>query len=187
MLFVCSLAAMPLPGFAQQSQEPYPAAAPVTEPRDGQNDFDWEIGSWRTRLSRRLRPLTGSTTWAEYEGTTVVRPVWNGRANLVEFVADGPAGHIEALSLRLYDPATKQWSLNFANSAGGGMTEPVVGQFVNGRGEFYGKDTLNGRAILARFIISKIDERSWRFEQAFSADGGVNWEVNWIVVDTRMN
>jgi hypothetical protein len=178
---------MPLPGFAQTAQERYPAAAPVSEPRDGQNDFDWEIGSWNTRLSRRLRPLTGSTTWAEYEGTTVVRPVWNGRANLVEFVADGPSGHIEALSLRLYDPATKQWSLNFANSAGGGMALPVVGQFTNGRGEFYGSDMLNGRAILVRFIISKIDDRSWRFEQAFSADGGANWEVNWIVVDTRMN
>src|SRR5437667_6960493 len=59
---------------------------------------DFEIGTWKTHLRRLLHPLTGSTTWVEYEGTTVVRKVWNGRANLAELVADGPAGHFEGLS-----------------------------------------------------------------------------------------
>jgi hypothetical protein len=69
--------------------------APPDRPaaRDGQHDFDFEFGTWKTHLSRLLHPLTGSKTWVEYEGTTVVRPVANGRANLVELVADGPAGH----------------------------------------------------------------------------------------------
>src|SRR5437763_1320253 len=58
--------------------------------RDGQHDFDFEIGRWKTHLKRLINPLTGSTTWVEYEGTTVVRKVWQGRANLVELVADGP-------------------------------------------------------------------------------------------------
>src|SRR3954449_12406578 len=69
--------------------------------RDGQHDFDFEIGTWKTHLRRLVHPLSGSTSWVEYEGTTVVRRVWNGRANLVELEVDGPAGHIEALSLRL--------------------------------------------------------------------------------------
>ena len=64
-----------------------------------------------------MHPLTGSTTWVEYAGTTIVRKVWNGRANLVELEVDGPAGHIEALSLRLYNPDSHQWSLNFSSSA----------------------------------------------------------------------
>ena len=68
-----------------------PVAAQTTQ-RDGQHDFDFEIGAWKTHLRRLLRPLTGSTTWVEYEGTTVVRKVWNGRANLVELKAAGPAG-----------------------------------------------------------------------------------------------
>src|SRR5512140_1797350 len=68
--------------------------------RDGQHDFDFEIGSWKTHLKRLQHPLTGSQTWVEYEGTTVVRSIWNGRANMVELEVDGPAGHIEALSLR---------------------------------------------------------------------------------------
>jgi len=90
-------------------------------------------------LSRLLHPLTGSTTWVEFEGTTVVRKVWNGRANLVELEANSPAGHIEGLSLRLYNPQSHQWSLNFANSIDGTLNQPTIGEFNNGRGEFFAK------------------------------------------------
>ena len=85
-----------------------------------------------------------------------MRKVWNGRANLVELDVEGPAGHIEALSLRLYDPESRQWSLNFANSSSGTMSPPTIGGFRDGRGEFYNQETLNGRAILVRFVISDI-------------------------------
>jgi hypothetical protein len=162
-------------------------ASPQETPkaRDGQRDFDFEIGNWRTHLRRRLRPLTGSTTWVEYEGTTVVRKVWNGRANLVELDVNGPAGHIEGLSLRLYNPESRQWSLNFSNSALGTLSEPVFGEFRDGRGEFFGQDSLNGRMILVRFVISCANSNSCRFEQSFSDDAGKTWEVNWIAIDTR--
>ena len=163
------------------------AAAPtVAQKHDGQHDFDFEIGTWKTHLRRLVHPLTGSTTWVEYDGTTVVRKVWNGRANLVELDVKGPAGHIEALSLRLYNPESRQWSLNFSNSAGGTMSQPTIGEFKNGRGEFYDQETLNGRAIFVRFVISDVTPNSCRFEQAFSDDGGKTWEVNWIATDTRL-
>ena len=155
-------------------------------PRDGSHDFDFEISKWKTHLRRLIRPLTGSTTWVEYDGTTVVSKVWNGKANLVELDVSGSAGHIEALSLRLYNPESHQWSLNFANSAGGTMAIPTIGEFKNGRGEFYDQETLNGRAILVRFVISDITPNSCHFEQAFSDDGGKTWEVNWIAMDTRV-
>jgi hypothetical protein len=158
----------------------------VNTQRDGQRDFDFEIGTWKTRLSRRLRPLTGSNTWVEYEGTTVVRKVWGGRANLVELEVGGPAGRIEGLSLRLYNPEARQWSLNFSNSASGTLTTPVVGEFRDGRGEFYGPDTLGGRAIYVRFVITCPGPDTCRFEQAFSDDGGKTWEVNWVATDTRV-
>jgi hypothetical protein len=176
---------VPLAGFAQPRPDASRTSPPLAQ-RDGQRDFDFEIGAWKTKLSRRLRPLTGSNTWVEYEGTTVVRKVWDGRANLVELEVEGPSGRIEGLSLRLYNPDSKQWSLNFSNSAGGTLSPPVFGEFKNGRGEFYGQDTLNGRAILVRFVISDISQDSCRFEQAFSDDGGKTWEVNWVAVDTRM-
>ena len=154
--------------------------------RDGQHDFDFEIGVWKTHLRRLQRPLTGSTTWVEYEGTTVVRSILDGRANLVELVVDGPAGRIEALSLRLYNSKSGQWSLNFAGSGSGSFGPPAIGEFRNGRGEFFNQETLNGKAILVRFVISDVTATSCRFEQAFSDDGGKTWEVNWIATDTRV-
>jgi len=154
--------------------------------RDGQHDFDFEIGTWKTHLKRMAHPLTGSTTWIEYDGTTVVRKVWNGRSNLVELEADGPAGHFEGLNLRLYNPDSHQWSLNFAGSSGGALSQPTIGEFKNGHGEFFDQETLNGRAIFVRFVISDITSDSCRFEQAFSEDGGRTWEVNWIATDTRV-
>ena len=156
---------------------------------DINHDFDFEIGTWKTHVRRLLHPLTGSTgpiTWVEMEGVTTVKQVWGGRANLVELKADGPGGHFEGLSLRLYNPITQKWSLNFASSSDGTMTPPTIGEFKNGRGEFYSHETLNGRPILVRFVISDITPTSCRFEQAFSADEGKTWEVNWIATDTRI-
>jgi hypothetical protein len=153
--------------------------------RDGQHDFDFEIGSWKTHLKRLSRPLSGSTTWTEYEGTSLVRKIWDGRANLVELEVDGPGGHIEGLSLRLYDPQAHQWSLNFANSKGGGLGTPTVGEFKDGRGEFFDMEPFNDRSILVRNVWSDITPSSCHFEQAFSDDGGKTWEVNWIADDTR--
>jgi hypothetical protein len=170
----------------QKPDTPQTSPRPVTTQRDGQRDFDFEIGTWKTRLSRRLRPLTGSDTWVEYEGTTVVRKVWDGRANLVELEVSGPSGRIEGLSLRLYNPEARQWSLNFSNSASGTLTPPAVGEFKGGRGEFFGQEMLNGRAIFVRFIIVCPGPDTCRFEQSFSDDGGQTWEVNWVAIDMRV-
>jgi len=153
---------------------------------DGQHDFDFEIGTWKTHLRRLVHPLSGSTEWVEYDGTSVVTKVLDGRANLVELRVAGSAGRIEGLSLRLYNPQAHQWTLNFANISNGQLSPAAIGEFKNKRGEFYNQDTLNGRSIFVRFVISDITEKSCRFEQAFSADGGKTWEVNWIAVDTRM-
>ncbi len=153
---------------------------------EGLHDFDFEIGTWKTTLKRLLNPLAGSSTWIEYTGTTVVKKVWDGLANLVELDVTGASGVIKALSLRLYNPQTHQWSLNFANATGGSMAIPSVGNFKNGRGEFYNQETYNGRYILVRFVISDITPNSCHFEQAFSDDGGKNWKVNWIAHDIRI-
>jgi hypothetical protein len=163
-----------------------PMCAQAVRLRDGQHDFDFEIGTWTTHLSRLVHPLSGSATWIELDGTTVVRKVWEGRANLAELEIDRPAGRIDVLSLRLYNPESHQWSLNTANSTGGVLSVPTVGDFKDGRGEFYDQETFNGRTILVRNIWSEITPTSCRFEQAFSTDGGKTWEVNWIAVDTRM-
>ena len=176
------LAALALPMNVHASNPPS-----ATGYRDVTHDFDFEIGSWKTQLKRLLHPLSGSQTWASYTGTTVVRKVWNGRANLVELEADGGSGHLELLSLRLYNPQAHQWSLNVASSKGGALGVPTIGEFKDGHGEFIDQETFNGRAILVRFVISDITPDSCHFEQAFSDDGGKTWEVNWVATDTRIN
>ena len=170
---------------AAQTADDRPPPIPPPQAHDGSHDFDFEFGAWKMRLLRRLHPLTGSSTWVEYDGDSVVRKVWDGRANLGEIDVKGPAGRIVGLSLRLYNPTTGQWSLSYANAAVGTPTPALVGAFENGRGVFYNQDTLNDRAIFARFIFSEITQNRFRLEQAFSADGGKTWEANWIAVFTR--
>jgi hypothetical protein len=160
--------------------------AAAAEPRDGQRDFDFEIGVWKTHLKRLVHPLSGSNTWVELDGTTVVRKIWDGRANLAELTIDAASGRLQVLSLRLYDPRARQWSLNTANANGGSLSVPTVGEFRNGRGEFFDQESINGRTVLVRNVWSAITADSCRFDQAFSDDGGKTWEVNWIAVDTRV-
>jgi hypothetical protein len=167
------------------SRSPTSPAPGVVKP-DGQRDFDFEIGTWKTHLRLLRAPLSGSADWVEYQGTTVVRQVWDGRANLVELDVSGRAGRLQGLSLRLYDPRSRQWSLNFANIKTGTLSPPSIGGFTGGRGEFLSRESLDGRPILVRFVISVITADSCRFEQAYSGDGGRTWEVNWIATDARV-
>lgn len=179
----------PLQGLAQQSADVSKTdRQQAPKEQNGQRDFDFHLGTWKThlRLRRLLHPLTGSTTWVEYEGTSVVSKVWNGRASLFELDVDGPAGRIEGVGLRLYNPQSNQWSLNWANRNDGTMTEPMIGEFKNGRGDFFGQELLNDRAIYVRNSFLDITPVSCRFEQAFSDDGGKTWETNWVMTFTRV-
>ncbi len=175
-------------GVAQNSDA---AKASVQHPaaeHDGQHDFDFEIGTWKIHLKRLDHRLVGSTNWVEFDGTSVTRKVWDGRSNLEEFEVDSPTGHIEGMTLRLYDPQTHQWSLYWATSKSGAMGQPTIGEFKNGRGEFFDTEPSgpNGRSILVRFVWSEITPNSAHFEQSFSDDGGKTWEVNWITDQTRV-
>src|SRR6185369_14736112 len=114
LAFALAVVLLPTTAFAQ----------PAARVPDGQHAFDFEFGSWKMHLARRLKPLTGSNSWVEYDGVSVVRKVWNGAANLGEIDIAGPAGRIEGLSLRVYNPQTGQWSVSFANRAGGTLGAP---------------------------------------------------------------
>jgi hypothetical protein len=99
---------------------------------------------------------------------------------------DGSTGHIEGLTVRLFNPRTHQWRLYWANSKTGIMDPPQVGGFKNGRGEFFAQDTINGRTILIRYAWTDMTTNSPHFEQSFSDNGGKTWEVNFITDQTRV-
>jgi len=154
--------------------------------QDGEHDFDFVIGTWKSHVRRLQKPMTGSTSWIEGDATVSVRKIWNGRGDLEEIELTTPAGHLEGLTLRLYDPQARQWRLYWANASQGVLTSPVsIGEFRDGRGEFYDQETLDGKIIFVRHRFSEITPKSYHFEQAFSADRGQTWEANWIADVTR--
>jgi hypothetical protein len=168
-----------------QSRTARAAAPDETAMRDGAHDFDFSIGAWKTQITRLQKPLSRSTTWIKMQGTKIEHKIWNGRGHLEEIEADGPTGHMEGLTLFLYNPQAHQWSQTFASSRDGVLGSPLIGAFKNGRGELFGQDTFNGKTILVRAIWSDITPDSHKFEQAFSDDGGKTWEPNFIAVLTR--
>jgi hypothetical protein len=178
--------------YTRISNEPTEVAASSTEKpseptgKDGQHDFDFNLGTWKTHMQRLQHPLSGSANWVELNGTVTIKKLWNGKAQLEEVEADGPSGHFEDLAVFLYDPTARQWNMNFANSKYGMLgVPPTVGEFKNGRGEFYDQEPFHGRMILVRILWTDITPNSHRFEQAFSDDGGKTWEPNFVATLTR--
>jgi hypothetical protein len=173
---------------AQAAPEP-PKAAPtpaMTPLHDGQHDFDFLLGKWKFHLKRLQNPLTGSKSWIEFDGVGTCRPIWNGKALIEEVDFNGPSGRIEGLMVRLYNPQSHQWSLNWVNAAKATFDIPTIGSFKDGIGEFYDMEPYNGRTILVRYIWSKTTTSSPHFEQSYSEDGGKTWEVNWVTDQVRV-
>jgi hypothetical protein len=161
------------------------ARPPSMTARDGQQDFDFNLGVWTTHIKRVLDPLSGSTRSIELNGTVTVRKVWGGRAQLEEIETDGPNGHWEGLTLFLYNPQSRQWSQTFSDSNIGVLTPALIGSFKDGRGELFSQDTHNDRAILVRGVWSDITPDSHHFEESYSEDGGKTWVPAFIANLTR--
>lgn len=155
--------------------------------KDGSHDFDFELGTWNVQGSRLLEPLGGSSEWIDFSGVSSATRIFNRGAVLVELESDTPAGSGDELLLRLYQPDSHQWSIAFANGARGGLGQPQIGEFRNGRGEFYGQAVVNGRTVYARSVIADITPTSFTLEQALSDDGGCTWEVNCIARHARVS
>lgn len=151
--------------------------------RDGSHDFDFLIGDWKAHVRVLPDRLNGSNAWVEYDGISNHKKLLDSNANFEEFDAYSAQLHKrnKGQTLRLYNPETHQWSIYLVDLDMGTLTlPPVIGQFTGNRGEFYNQDTYKGRAIYVRYVWLNTSPTSARMEQAFSADGGKTWEVNWI-------
>jgi hypothetical protein len=157
--------------------------------RDGQHDFDFEIGKWKAHVRRLTHPLSGAKDWEEFDGTVITTPFMDGRGNLSEMNVEGATSHslIQIIAVRLYNPSSRQWSIYGASAKTGIFDPPQVGQFEGNRGEFYASDMFQGRAIFIRYVWQNLSPTATHFEQAFSPDGGRTWEVNWIYDGTRLS
>jgi hypothetical protein len=190
-LLACALFAALLVFLTQTVREHHTtvlAQQSVSDKRDGQHDFDYAVGTWKFHLKRLKKRLVGSTEWVELDGTTDCRKIMDGRGEVEEMNVESADKnlHIQGLAVRLYNPQSHQWSIYWANAGDGVMEQnPMVGQFTNGRGEFYNQQMFEGRAVYARFTWTGVTTNTPHFEQAFSADGGKTWETNWITNQTK--
>ena len=159
----------------------------TTKITDGSHDFNFVFGHWKIHNRKLWHPLTGSREWYEFESTSTERPVMDGLGNLEQYDAPStPKGPIHAVAMRLYDENSGQWSIYWAPKGSGAFGIPTVGSFKDGVGTFYDRESYNGHPIVVRFTWTHDGPSSCRWEQAFSGDDGVTWEVNWIMEFTRI-
>ncbi|MGQ0798552.1 MAG: hypothetical protein ACT4NL_00365 [Pseudomarimonas sp.] len=149
-------------------------------------DFEFAIGDWQVRHRRLRERLVGCTEWIEFAGEMSTQRVLGGFGNVEDNLLHLPEGSYRALAMRAFDPCSKRWSIWWLDGrAPGQLDVPVVGAFEDGVGTFFADDTLNGVPIRVRFLWITVDPTAPRWEQAFSSDGGTNWETNWTMAFRR--
>ena len=154
--------------------------------RASKHDFDFLFGSWRIHNRYLKGRLRRSTKWTEFDARSQVEPLLDGFGHLDRYFAVRDGAPFEGITLRLFDPATGEWSIHWADNAHARtLLPPMVGRFTGGVGEFYGDEAMDGKRVLCRFLWRRPDVDSARWEQAFSDDGGKTWETNWIMTFTR--
>jgi hypothetical protein len=152
----------------------------------GALDFDFVIGDWTVRHRQLRTRLAGDTEWLEFSGSSSTRKILAGLGNLEETEIGSPRGAYHGAALRLYDPAGRAWSIYWMDSRYPGLDTPVVGRFEEGVGRFYGDERFDGRIVRLRLLWTPVSAAECRWEQAYSADGGANWETNWIMEFARV-
>jgi hypothetical protein len=171
---------------AQTHGEPT-TAAPLPVVRsgsEGQSDFNFVIGTWKTRILHLGHGRGGTDRWAVWTGRVTAAKVWDGRANIQQIEINAPSGTVEELRLCLYHPLSHEWYLYWADSSDGVLDKPMIGKFKNGVGRFYDQEEIGGREIFVRDLYSDVRVGSYHWQQAFSSDGGATWEPNWRVTLT---
>jgi hypothetical protein len=163
----------------------------ITASKNSSNkDFDFLAGKWTMDNKRLKTRLNNCTEWVEYTSSDQnFGSILNGLGNMDIYrttfnqVNDKP---YEGLTIRLFNPQTKLWSLYWVDSNLGVMDPPVVGSFEGNVGRFYCKDVFQEKQILVMFQWDKTDPDNPVWAQAFSQDQGKTWEMNLTNVSHRV-
>jgi hypothetical protein len=150
----------------------------IPSPTSSQNDFDFLIGKWKIHTRRLKTRLNNCTEWLEFEATDEVDKILNGLGNIQKYLTVFDGEPFEGVTLRLFNPKTRLWSIYWADSSTGILDIPVVGSFENNIGHFYAKDIFDNKEIVASIHWDATDRNNPVGSQAFSADGGKTWEWN---------
>jgi hypothetical protein len=150
---------------------------PSTDP-----GFDFFMGHWQVRHRRLKARLAGCRDWEEFTGTTIAQSILGGQGNIDDNLIALLGGAYRAVTLRAFDAPSATWSIWWLDSRHPrALDTPLVGRFDNGIGTFYADDRLGGKPIRIRFLWTQTRSSAPRWEQAFSADDGQTWEINWTM------
>jgi hypothetical protein len=159
----------------------------TASPTSSKNDFDFYQGKWRLKNKKLKTRLNNCTEWTEFESTQEMYKVLNGLGNIDNFLATFDGVPFEGMSVRLFNPKTKLWSIYWADSNEGVLQPPVLGSFENNIAHFFTKDIYNDRDILVVFRWDVRDKENPIWSQAFSDDNGKTWEWNWYMYFSKFN
>lgn len=146
-----------------------------------QNDFDFYVGKWKIDNKKLNTRLNNCTEWTEFEAIGGMHKILLGLGNTDYFKAIFDEKPFEGMSLRLFNPVSKLWSIYWADSNMGVLDPPVVGSFNGKIGTFFTKDVFHGKDILVKFQWDTTDPDHPIWSQAFSPDLGATWEWNWYM------
>jgi hypothetical protein len=143
------------------------------------NDFDYLVGSWSIRNRTLKEPLTGSDEWEEFDATQEFRLILLGLGNFDLFRTELDGKPFEGLTVRLFDPKTRLWTIYWADSNAMKLDDGKVGSFAGDQGDFFGREVVAGKNVIVRFHWDKRNPSAPIYSRAFSADAGRAWEWNW--------
>lgn len=166
----------------------------TTDDRSHAHDFDALIGRW-TVVNRRKKgnyfvppqARGEAAEWDEFAGRDWFEKVLDGRAIVEQWEALLPSGE-RALgySVKAFEPTTRQWAIVWIDNRNPLDFRPLLGTFDGGVGAFFQViETPDGRPLHVRYIWDEMTAMTARWQQAFSFDGGMHWETNWLMTFTR--
>jgi hypothetical protein len=143
------------------------------------SDFDYLVGNWNIRNRTLKEPLAGNDEWREFDATQEFRLVLLGLGNVDIFHTQLDGKPFEGLTVRLFDPKTRLWTIYWADSNAMQLDGGKVGSFDGEEGEFFGREVVGGKDVIVKFHWDKRNLEAPIYSRAFSADAGRTWEWNW--------
>jgi hypothetical protein len=150
------------------------------------HDFDFLVGKWTMDHKKLKIRFANNNEWEEFQSSDENHNILLGVGNTDTFKTTLDGKPFEGLTLRLFNPETRLWSLYWVASNRGVLDPPVVGSFEGNLGRFYTKDVFQGKPIIMMFVWDKTDQNNPVWYQAFSPDNGKTWEWNWTNVSHRV-
>lgn len=143
------------------------------------NDFDYLVGKWNIRNRTLKEPLAGSDEWEEFDAVQELRPILLGLGNVDIFRTELNGKPFEGLTVRLFDPQTRLWTIYWADSDAMKLDRGKVGSFDGDTGDFFGRERVADKDVIVKFHWDKRDPKAPIYSRAFSDDVGRTWEWNW--------